>query len=157
RRRGPEPPPPRGWPWWGGKNKTAPPRPAAGGRPEWCAPAPAGGRGPPRAPPPPRSKSARGALSCPLGRRARLRHHRLHDQSARARIDDPERAQRKQREHLDPRARFGGIVRGGGRARADEPLDQRAERRRRAQRAVLVGHASAVEPPSHELLRFPDD
>src|SRR5919198_64372 len=59
-----------------------------------------------------------GRAPCPLEVRARLRNHRLHYQTSRAGIDHAERAQRKQREHLNPGADLTRIVGYGRRARA---------------------------------------
>ena len=72
-------------------------------------------------------------------------HHRLHHQSARARIDDAERAQRQQRKCLYLRACRPGIIRGTGCERPDQPLDQRPDQRGRRERGILVGKMAASE------------
>ena len=68
--------------------------------------------------------------------------------------NNAERAQSKEGQHLNARARLAGI-RGDGRGTgADQTLHHRTHERRRSQRGVLLGQAAGLEGAPDQFFKF---
>jgi len=78
----------------------------------------------------------------------------LQHETARARITDPECAQRQERQPLHVRTRLLGGHAGSRRQRPDGALDQAAEQGRARKRCLLMLQAAGGERPANELLKL---